>query len=96
LIDDVSTRLFLGVNDFEEVWYFSKEKFEELFNWIFTLSSLGAMKMGFSIENGVDFITKYFKESFKHLKSIIEISHQSEYKLEKLTELLSDEKAGVN
>jgi len=38
LIHDDFVRTYLGVNFYEGVWYFSKEKFEELIDWMATIS----------------------------------------------------------
>jgi glycosidase len=96
LIDDSTTRMFLNVNEYQGAWYYSKEKFEELMNWIFTLSNMKAMNLGFIDKYGVENVIKYFKEAFKHLNDVVEISRNSEYKLETLIELLEDEKTAVN
>ena len=37
LLEDEYVKSFLGVNYFEGLWYFSKENFETLLDWLFTL-----------------------------------------------------------
>ncbi len=39
-LTDEYVKTFLGVNYFEGVWYFSKENFIEVINWLFTLTIL--------------------------------------------------------
>ncbi|GJQ62235.1 MAG: hypothetical protein SCALA702_12880 [Melioribacteraceae bacterium] len=40
LLENEYVKTYIGVNYYEGVWYYSKENFEELLNWIFTLTSI--------------------------------------------------------
>ena len=84
LLDDEAVRIYLGVNQFENVWYYSKENFEELLNWIFTFYGLELMK-----NDNYEIITRKFDQLFKKYFEIIEASKKSEYKLEQLKEKLT-------
>ncbi len=44
LLDDEYIKAYIGVNYYEGVWYYSKEKLEELIDWIFTLTVLGMIE----------------------------------------------------
>ena len=66
-----SVKMFLGVNQHEGIWYYSKEKFEELVDWMFTLSSLEMMKDEII---SIDEVAESFKELYKHFQEILEIS----------------------
>lgn len=81
-----SVKMFLGVNQHEGIWYYSKEKFEELVDWMFTLSSLEMMKDEII---SIDEVAESFKELYKHFQEILEISEMAEYKLELLKEKLT-------
>jgi len=87
LIDDESVRTFLCINRFEGVWYYSKENFENLLNWILTINGLEIMKNSDAV-----LIKKLFEQSYKKYNEIMEASKKSEYKLEQLKEKLSNGK----
>lgn len=89
LLADESTKMYLGVNQHGGIWYYSKEKFEDLINWIFTLSTLELMKVkrGSLME-----INKSFNMLFEDFQALKKISEKAEYKLELLKEKLTDVK----
>ncbi|MBE0661551.1 MAG: alpha-amylase [Bacteroidales bacterium] len=37
MLDDAHVKEFIGVNLYQDVWYYSKENFEELVGWVFSL-----------------------------------------------------------
>jgi glycosidase len=85
LINDSGVRTFLGVNEYENVVYYSKEQFEELLDWILTLNVLDIIQHDES--ESIDFLeAKKLKieNSIKCLEKLIDASRQSEYKLDKL------------
>lgn len=86
LLAKESTKKFLGVNEHEGTWYYSKEKFEELLDWMFTLSSLELMKDEIV---SIDEVAESFKELYKHFQEILGISEMAEYKVELLKEKLT-------
>lgn len=45
MMEDNNVRSFLLVNEYENVWYYSKERLEELVDWIFTVSTIVYMRM---------------------------------------------------
>jgi glycosidase len=90
LLDNEAVKLYLGVNQFENIWYYSKENFEVLLNWIFTFYGLEIMKN----ENyNSEIIMKMFDQSFGKYNEIMELSNRSAYKLEQLKEKVSKGKA---
>lgn len=98
LLDRESVGLYLGINEYENVWYYSKENFEEFIEWSFTLSCLEILKAEAGIEGADLFedVVRKFKLSFLHLKELLLASVKAEYKLEKLKELLEETKAFIN
>lgn len=91
LLEDESVKEFIGINKYDEVWYYSKENFEELLNWVFTISGLEMIKNKIAADDLADpllEITESFEQSLIHFQEIKEISRKSEYKLELLMELL--------
>jgi hypothetical protein len=91
-IEDVKS--FLGVNEYEDVLYYSKENFEELLEWSFTLYYLKELKPGPGTESDglSEEVVRNFRESFFRLKAMKFISVRAEYKLEKLKDLLEEMK----
>ncbi|MCX6174230.1 MAG: alpha-amylase family glycosyl hydrolase [Ignavibacteriales bacterium] len=90
LFDNEAVRIYLGVNQFENIWYYSKENFEKLLNWLFTFYGLLIMKNE-SYDSKT--IKNLFSQSYKNYSEIIGASKKSEYKLEQFKEKLSKGKA---
>lgn len=91
ILNDGNVRLYLGVNQYENVWYFSKENFEELLEWLFTLSGLSLMKVEGKLKKKKDYFeekTREFDQSYLCFKKIVDVSKQSGYKIERLKDLL--------
>ncbi|PKL82943.1 MAG: hypothetical protein CVV24_07585 [Ignavibacteriae bacterium HGW-Ignavibacteriae-3] len=84
---------YIGINQFEGVWYYSKENFEELFDWLFTLSSLQLMNCDHDESRAYEecFEEKLieFNSYSEKLREIMQISEKSEYKFETLINNLS-------
>ncbi|MEI7811750.1 MAG: alpha-amylase family glycosyl hydrolase [Ignavibacteria bacterium] len=84
LISDSDARQYIGVNYFQGEWYYSKESFEELSDWIFTIRLVSYLsnKPLQSVEKQEfqDYVWSAF-----HLNIFIrDISSHSEYKLTNL------------
>lgn len=92
ILDNESVQKYLSVNQHEGVWYYSKEKFEDLLDWMFTLASLQLMNCdeddSKTIEECLEEKTKMFRRYQKRLKEIIILSEESEYHLELLKKKL--------
>lgn len=88
MLSDEQVKLFIGVNEYEGAWYYSKENFEELLDWIFTLAVFSL----FREENSGDAlpaeaIPKLILAADAIFR-IKEISEQSGYRFERLKEQL--------
>jgi glycosidase len=89
LLSDPLVQEFLGVNQHQNVWYYSKEHFEELNHWFFSLASIECFMerkdrpplTRHKIHNTIE----RYKELFDRLNAI---SVQSGYELEKLGDAL--------
>ncbi|MFC2084799.1 alpha-amylase family glycosyl hydrolase [Bacteroidota bacterium] len=44
ILNNDDTKSFMLVNHYENIWYYSKERFEELIDWLFTISIFDYMK----------------------------------------------------
>ncbi|MHB8931774.1 MAG: hypothetical protein ACYC5R_14355, partial [Melioribacteraceae bacterium] len=90
LLDNDLVRNYLGVNQHEDIWYYSKENFEDLIDWIFTFAGLKLMNCESgeekTLEECLEEKTKMFKSYQERLKKIILLSGESEYKLDFLKE----------
>ena len=92
LLENESVKMYLGVNQHGGIWYYSKEKFEDLINWIFTFAGLKLMNCESgeekTLEECLEEKTKVFKTYQEKLKEIVATSKKAEYKLEELKEKL--------
>jgi hypothetical protein len=84
---------YLGVNEFEGVVYYSRENFEELIAWLFTLSGLRLMDCGDgdikSVDECYDEKARLFRGYWERMKEILSLSENSEYKFDLLIKNLS-------
>jgi glycosidase len=95
LLDDELVKMFLNVNEYEDVWYYSKENNEDLLEWMFTLSGIHLMYSKESENESQDYYEEkalQFNKLILRLKELLDISKRSEYKLEKLKELIAENK----
>ncbi len=90
LLQNKEVQEFIGVNDFENVLFFSKENFEEFISWIFTINVLKYVSNDLikkikspSQKHDLDISTlrKKITLAFNKYKKILSVSHNSEYKL---------------
>ena len=85
LMEDELVRTFLGVNNHDGIWYYSKERFEDLINWFATLQLIECSAEGLELPEievqvrNIFHLANYFKEA----------SLQSGYKLEVLEEMIT-------
>jgi glycosidase len=91
LLDDKRVREFISVNEFENTVYFSKENFNELIEWLLTLSVLDLMnqaKTGKHESINKEAIVKNLQSIYKVFEEINVLSARSEYKLEDFKDYL--------
>lgn len=100
LIEDIflddDAHIFLGLNFYDGIWYFSKENFEELCDWLFTVSILNYLRKSFDVYDVSeldDKDLKIFVEKAKfslNLSNLIKrLSAESEYKTDNLKEKIA-------
>jgi glycosidase len=100
LLNDEDVNEFLLTNEYKGVWYYSKERFEELVNWLFTIALLkylfvldspSRLPVG-SEESTETYIQEKVKEFISQIYKvgnyIIETSDRAGYRLEILKEFL--------
>lgn len=78
LLDNEETRWYIGVNEYEGIKYFNKEKFENLINWIFTLSVLTSLNKKSKITAGEK--VKELQKKYEFFRKIKKASADSGYK----------------
>ncbi|NOX65589.1 MAG: hypothetical protein GXO85_07270, partial [Chlorobi bacterium] len=85
LFNDDYVRLYLNVNYFEDVWYYSKEAFEELSEWILSISFVKYLSHE-PLDNSQikELVTRLFMLN----KYLLDCSDQSGFQLEKLETIL--------
>ncbi|MFH2032948.1 MAG: alpha-amylase family glycosyl hydrolase [Bacteroidota bacterium] len=95
LLNDDYVRAFLLVNLHEDVWYFSKERFEELIEWYLTIAFVKFMNHDFTLKKKesknapkeIQFHLGEILKAFAALHTVLlNSSGESNYKLEKLAE----------
>jgi len=84
--------MFLGVNEYEEIVYYSKEKFEEMLNWMFSIALLEKMKVEVSQPILIQSINELSGKCDKLKLAAVE----SGYKLEKLSKLCAEKMVTVD
>ncbi len=85
LFSDDYVKLYLNVNYHEDVWYYSKEAYEELSEWILSISFVKYLsRESLSNSQVKELITKLFMVN----KYLLNSSDQSGFQLEKLETIL--------
>lgn len=94
MLEDEFTKSFLLVNYYNDVWYFSKERFEELVDWITSLSLIFHIKTHFSNMNILEEVVQdVIIQISKANLTLKEASRKSGYKFDVLTtSLITDVK----
>jgi hypothetical protein len=82
LLEHPRVKRYLRVNVHEGVWYYSKESFEDMLRWSFTLAFFEAFKSNGEPEQAA------LEYAVKHLLQLKKLSERAGYQLEKLKELL--------
>lgn len=86
LLSDFETADFLGVNQHEDVWYYNKEKFEELFFWIKTIQFLESHRSVASANH----LKREYQTVLQSIDSMTGLSSISEFQIDKLKEMVLD------
>jgi len=90
--------LFIGVNEYQNIVYYSKENFEELLDWLLTISILEKMILIIlesNPENEEDYkklhpeIVELINHSFKKYQMVKKLSDESGYRLEEFIDSLN-------
>ena len=101
LLENNIVKEYVGCNEYEGTYFYSKENFIEFLSWLFTLSLLKYIscslvskikstteKYDIDIKN----VNLQIEPAFKSLQKIFSISDKSEYQFEKLKESLEEKK----
>lgn len=80
ILNDVRVQKYLGVNEYEGIVYYSKEKFEEMVNWMFSIALLEKIKVEVNQSALIQSIIELSNKCDKLKHAAIE----SGYKLESL------------
>lgn len=96
LLESEDVKLFVGLNTYENVTYYSKENFEELLNWLYTLSLLEKIKLMIKInptdqEELIADVSKLVTSSYNTYLKIKRYSDEAGYILEIFRESLFEE-----
>ncbi len=87
-LNDEYVKAYLGVNYYEGVWYFSKENFVYLIDWLFTLTLLDYLNEekldANKAKSGEGEIIELIRITYKLVKRLKELSKNSGYRLDSL------------
>ncbi len=86
LFDDYDVREFIKVNLYNETWFYNKECFAEMIQWLFLVSIIHDWNRG---EASGRTNTSMAMQKFVFANEIEKLSNKSSYDIEKLRELLS-------
>jgi len=84
ILSNERVKKYLGVNEYEGIVYYSKEKFEELINWMYSISLLEKVKSARQSE-----FVNYIAELTEECEYYKNAAAQSGYKLEQLKKYCS-------
>ena len=86
MLDNEYIRNFIGVNEYKNVLYFSKESYQELIDWFFSISVLGYFTFSDTeiTRRETEQIQAYIKETVRFLISARDMSSKAGYQLELL------------
>ncbi len=88
MLNDPLVRKYIGINQYRDTWYFSKEGFEQLNKWLFNLTYLGYIKE-LNTGRNIKAIDAAIRESVTFFLVARRISANSGYRLQELTDSLS-------
>ncbi|HHN47629.1 MAG TPA: alpha-amylase, partial [Bacteroidales bacterium] len=84
MLDDPQLKEFLGVNQYQDVWYYSKENFEELVDWLFALGLFELFREENMQAISPEKIKSKIEQAVRFAISLKETSERSGYRFEKL------------
>jgi glycosidase len=87
IFSDTDAQLLLGVNRYQDILWFTKESFEELMWWLFTISSVEISSEFLESDQELE-VGKRVLQSYEEIAKLIKMAVVSGYKVEKLLELL--------
>ncbi len=85
IFKDNKAQYFLGVNQYDGIWWFKKESFEELLWWLLLIS---AIEIGFDPLRPINEMMKKLEMCWSMIEKLQEAKTYSEYQVEKLLETL--------
>jgi hypothetical protein len=86
LLSDSDAQVYLGVNRYQGILWFSKESFEDLLWWLFAIAAVEISSQHLEAEQSGQ-VGKMIVQCFCEVSSLIEKAEESGYKLERLLEL---------
>ncbi len=90
MLDDAKVREYLGTNQYEGTWYYSKEQFGQLTRWLFTTSYFFRFRQKQTARNK-NKLMQSIKRMTAFSRKITTLSDQASYELYKLQEKLRNQ-----
>ncbi len=86
LLEDPLVQEYLGVNQYEGTWYYSKEQFAQLMRWLFSMACFSYYRS--DVASNISKLHRAMRRSMELLLSLQELSGRSGYRLHSLREML--------
>jgi len=90
LFNDYEVREFIKLNLFKETWYYNKECFVELLNWLLLISLIHDWK---SDTQSMQLTESVCEKKYAFVKGLLQLSDKAGYQIEKLRTLLSPDES---
>jgi hypothetical protein len=88
LLKDSDIRQFLQVNQYNDIWWYQKEAFEEMLWWLMTVA---ALTIGSDPLRSVNAVVGEIQKCYAMIQTWQQAGEKSEYQIEKLLEALREE-----
>ena len=85
LFKDGEVRQFLGVNQYNDVWWFNKETFDEMLWWLMIVA---ALTIGSDPSRPINVVVEELEGCYSTIQTWQKAEEESEYQVEKLLSLL--------
>ena len=81
LLEDSEVQQFLAVNEYNKIWWFNKESFEEMLWWLMLIA---AVEISSDPLRPVNAVVEELKGCYSIIQTWLQAEEQSEYQIEKL------------
>jgi len=88
LLKDSEVQQFLGVNEYNHIWWFNKESFEEMLWWLMLIA---AVEISSDPLRPVNAVVEELKGCYSIIRTWLQAEEKSEYQVEKLLSIVREQ-----